>query len=177
MTAFNFNSKEIDTSSDFPVLPDDWYTAHIDKSEILSTKARDGQYLKLRFKILDGEYKKRVLFENFNIENNNPIAKRIAEKQLALLCQAVGVITLEDTQQLHGRPVKIKVAIEPAQGKYQESNVIVEFQSMESAPDSTRKNEAQPTAATHAPAPSSAGWLTPADTVSDGTQTDDDIPF
>jgi hypothetical protein len=119
MALLNFDASQVapDTGFGEPI-PDAWYIAMIDESEIKPTKdsaTTGGAYLNLRFNILDGEYKGRKLFSRFNIRNANPTAQEIGYKQLSAVAHAVGVLMVQDSQLLHGIPLKVKVKIRPAQ--------------------------------------------------------------
>jgi hypothetical protein len=60
---------------------------------------------------------------------DNETTQRIAQAQLSALCHAVNVIKLEDTSALHYKPMRIKVTVREADGKYQESNNIKGYES------------------------------------------------
>ncbi len=75
------------------------------------TKAGNGSYLELQFQVLDGEYKGRQLWDRLNLDNTNEIAVKIARAQLAAICQAVGVLTPGDSQELHDLPLEISLKL------------------------------------------------------------------
>jgi len=150
MASLNFDASKVAPQEGFTVIPAGTYIAQIEESEIKATKSGTGQMLKLRWKILDGQHKNRVVFGNLNIVNQNPEAERIGQSQLSALCHAVGVLQLKDTSQLHNRPCKIKVKVRVDEsGKYGDQNEVSGF---EAAPGVA----AAPTAA--APAAGSAPW-------------------
>lgn len=113
-------------------IPAGWYIVAPDASEIKPTKAGDGSaYLELRLVVLDGQFKDRKLFARFNLKNNNPQAVEIAYKQLSALCHAVGLLQVNDSQELHGRPLKVKVSVKPADGQYEASNEIKAYRNVQ----------------------------------------------
>jgi len=130
-----FDANEVDPNTSYDLLEADWYPAQLEKSEIKRTKADDGSYLSLMFKIIDGKAKGRTVFTNLNLDNPNPVAVEIAERNFSALCHAVGVLVVKDTKQLHGKPLAIKVGISPAEGKYDASNDIKGYRSLDEAPD------------------------------------------
>jgi hypothetical protein len=72
----------------------------------------------------------------------------------------VNVIKLEDTSALHFKPVRVKVTVREADGKYQESNNIKGY---ESASGATPTHSAQvadvtPTATASAPSAKAPAW-------------------
>jgi len=56
--------------------------------------------------------------------NTNPTAVEIANKELATICDAVGKNHIEDTEELHGIPMTIRVKKTPATANYPEGNEI-----------------------------------------------------
>lgn len=130
-----FDANKIDPSNTYDIVSAGWYPAQLEKSEIKRTNAGDGSYLSLMFKILDGPSKGRTIFTNLNLDNPNPVAVEIAERNFSALCHAAGVLVVKDTKQLHGKPLAIKVGISPAQGKYEASNDIKGYKAIDDAPD------------------------------------------
>ncbi len=105
-------------------IPAGTYLAHIVKSENKATKAKNGHYLSLQYKILQGKYKGRVVFSNLNLDNPNPIAVEIATKELNSICQALDMHGVEDSEELHQKPLGIKLIIRAGDAKYPASNEI-----------------------------------------------------
>ena len=115
-------------SSNFEPLPAGWYLAEIVKSEILETKAKNGnKYIKLRFKIIDGKFENRLVFNNLNIINSNSIAEEIAKKELATISEICEEDEIDDTDQLHNIPMGIRLTIREATASYPASNEIKEY--------------------------------------------------
>ena len=114
MAQLNFNAAQVEPNAAFDPIPAGWYTAQVTDSEMKPTKAGDGSYLSITLQILGGDFNNRKVFDRFNINNKNPVAVDIAYKQLSALCHAVGILQVQDSQQLHGKPVQIKVSLKPA---------------------------------------------------------------
>ena len=130
MASFSFDASQVAPQDSFSLLPAGSYIAQIEESEIKATKAGTGQMLKLKWRVVDGQYANRVLFQQINIVNQNPKAEEIGQRQLSSLCHAVGVLKLNDTAQLHAKPVKIKVKIRVDDtGKYDDQNEVTSFES------------------------------------------------
>lgn len=100
------------------------YTAQIETCEPTKTKDGEGTYLKMKFKILAPTNANRVIFTNLNIVNKNDTCQRIGLEALRNLLVACEVTTFEDTDQIVGKMVDIKVKIRPAKGEYGPSNDI-----------------------------------------------------
>jgi hypothetical protein len=118
------------TSDPFTPLPADWYEAEILSSEVKSTKAKDGKYISLKFVILEGEFKDRFVFTNLNIVNKSDVAVRIAQSDLKKICDACGVDSLEDTEDLHNVPMQIKLSVKPETSQWPAKNEVKDFRGL-----------------------------------------------
>lgn len=143
MAQLNFNAAEVAPDAGYgDPLPDGWYNVMADDSEVkpASNNASTGNcFLSMRFVVLDGDFKGRKLFTRFNIRNSNPVAQEIAYKQLSAVAHAVGVLMVQDSMQLHGIPLKVRVKVvsgqlkdkqNPAAGVYDPSNDIVSYKNI-----------------------------------------------
>lgn len=77
-------------SQSFGNLPAGRYVVSVNEAELKETKAGSGQYLALKFKVMDGEHEGRVLFSNYNVKNSNAKAQEIGLQQLKNLVEASG---------------------------------------------------------------------------------------
>lgn len=117
-----FDSSNHDDMNNFDPIPAGEYLSQIVESDIKETAAKTGKYIKLKFEILEGDYKGRFIWTNLNIINPNPVAVDIANKELATICRACGKAVIQDTMELHGIPILLKIRIVPAKGDYPASN-------------------------------------------------------
>ncbi len=107
-------------------LPAGWVVVAMTASEIVPTQAEGGARLKVTLDVLEPEWAKgRKVFEGFNIRNANPVAQEIAYKQLSAVCHAVGILQVQDSEQLHGRPMKVKLKVVPP--VYEDDGVTVKY--------------------------------------------------
>lgn len=120
----NFNASDYENPEDYSPIPVGDYLAAITEATEAKTKDYTGDMLKLTFTILDGKYKGRKVWENLNLVNRNPDTVAIAKRQLAMLCRAINVLSPNNPAMLQGKPMTIKVAIEPAKDGYKEKNEI-----------------------------------------------------
>jgi hypothetical protein len=109
-----FDASSVAPAVPLEVLPPDKYVAHLIESEMLPTRAGDGQYLKLVFEVLDGPYARRKIFDQFNLVNRNQQTVEIAQRQLSAICHAVGQTHVTDSEQLHFKPVLVTLKVEAA---------------------------------------------------------------
>jgi hypothetical protein len=139
MSQLNFDARAVaPATGQMDPIPAGWYEAVMDQSEMKPTKdyANTGNmFLECRFNIASGQYANRKLYTRLNLKNNNPVAAEIAQKELSAICHAVNVLMVQDSQQLHGIPMKVKVKLRAADGQYEASNEITAFRDMSFVPD------------------------------------------
>lgn len=161
MATLNFNAEGIDTTNQFDAIPAGDYEAMVTDSVMKQTKDGQGNYLELTLEVQAGQYQGRKLWDRLNLKNNNPKAVEIAQKQLAQLCHATGIMQVQDSQQFHNRPIVIKVATknDPDRGM---SNEIKGYKaraaSNASAFAAPRVNAAAPAFAAPAPQAAPLPW-------------------
>lgn len=115
LTGFNAADYKEQT---FDVLPAGDYDVVIVGSELKPTKKGDGHYLELQLQVLSGQYQNRRLFDRLNIDNPNATAQLIGRGTLSAICRALGMMTPNDSAELHNKPLKATVRV----GKNQNSN-------------------------------------------------------
>lgn len=122
MAAINFDATTVAPNASFDPLPAGWYNANITSSEMKPTKDGSGAYIQLELTILDGQYANRKVFDRLNVQNNSQVAQEIAYATLSSICHATGVIQVQDTSQLHGIPLEVKLSVRAATENYEASN-------------------------------------------------------
>lgn len=155
-------------------VPAGWYIVALEKSEMKPTADGNGNFfLECVYGILDGQFKGRKLFDRFNLRNASPQAQEIAYRQFAAVCHAVGHLQVGDSSELHGRPMKARVKIEPEKKnpdgtvQYEAKNAITSYKNVN---DTSAVNTAAAPAPAAMPAvampPPAApgGWAPPAAT-------------
>lgn len=141
----------------FDPVPVGEYLVVIEDSDFVETKTGGGMYLKLKYKIIDGEFKNRTLYENLNLVNKNKQAEAIARRALNAIGAAVDVHQIDDSAQLHGRPLIISVGMRD-NGEYGMQNVIKKHISAASEPQkAVTKEENTEKSQQATPAPSNGG--------------------
>ncbi len=126
-----FNASKHDGRMGFNVIPAGRYKMRIVKSEMKKTKDGKGQYANLTAKVVDGQHKGSVIFIRLNLVNQNDEAVRIAQNELATLCDACKKGAIKDTEELHGVDFYADVAVKAADSNYPESNVIKNYYTLE----------------------------------------------
>jgi hypothetical protein len=123
----NFDSTQYDTEQG-STLPLGIYQLEVTASDVVPTKAGNGTILKLTYDVLaPEEFKTRKVFGTMNLENVNAQAQEIGQRELAMLCRALGISEISDSQELHLISFTAKVGLEKPQPGYAQRNKIVKF--------------------------------------------------
>jgi len=104
-----FDANKVEPATPFEAIPAGKYLAVITASEMKPNKAGTGRFLELVFTIVEGEYRNRQLWGRLNLENPNELAMKIAHGELSAICRAVGVMTPNDSVELHNLPLVVRV--------------------------------------------------------------------
>lgn len=125
-----FSADEMPVSEkSYDVLPAGWYTASITAAELKNTKAGTGQYIAIRCDITGPSHQGRVVFGNLNIRNPNPKAEEIGRQQLGEVMRAIGIAKVQDTDELIGGQLSIKVDIRSSE-QYGDQNEVRAFKAI-----------------------------------------------
>jgi len=116
-------------SGTFEPLPPGWYSATIMAAELKATKSGTGQYVAIRYDISGPTHQGRVVFGNLNIRNQSPKAEEIGRQQLGEIMRATGIGRVDDTDQLIGNSLQIKLEIEKSE-QYGDKNQIKGFKAI-----------------------------------------------
>jgi len=109
------NFEEVKEGSFEPLAEGD-YIVMVTDSDIKDTKkkiagdAKRGEYIQVRFQVVEGAKAGQTILNFFNIKNDNETAERIGQAELKKLCIAVGLDGFpENTVMLHDKPLLISV--------------------------------------------------------------------
>ena len=98
-------------TSNFEPLPAGWYSATISGAEIKQTKAGTGEYIAVKYSVTGPTHQGRVVFANLNIKNPSQKAEEIGRQELGEIMRAIGLVRVDDTDQLIGKSLLIKLAV------------------------------------------------------------------
>ena len=148
LSGYNFNAEAIEPNTSYEPIPAGWYQAIISSSEMKATRDGYGEYLSLTLQIIEGNYQNRLVFARLNLKNANDVAVDIAKKDLAAICRAVGVMSPQASEELHDKPLMIKVKVRAAQGEYDASNDVAGYKAVEGndKPFTPQQKQAAPVA-------------------------------
>jgi len=112
LSDLNFDADEHKEDS-FKPIPAGQYKAVVESSSIKPTRAGTGDILGLHVRIIAGEFKRRLVFDNLNIKNISADCQDIGQKKLGALCRAVGIRKPADTCELHDEPIWVHLEVVP----------------------------------------------------------------
>lgn len=110
MVQMNFNANQYDPSTGVgDVFETGEYTFHIVKSEPKQTKAGNGTMLIFEMACLDEGQNGKRLTVRLNVQNPSQQAVEIAFRDLSAISHVCGVLVWSDTQELHGKPFRVRL--------------------------------------------------------------------
>lgn len=131
-------------AGDRDVIPPSEVVAAIAKSEEKANKAGTGSYINLEFEVTEGQHQGRRFWVMLNLNNPNSQAVEIANRELNSICHACGKLrnNVQDTQELHGIPMRIKLGVREQQG-FDPQNVVKSYKPLNSAPSAQQGGQGQ----------------------------------
>ena len=165
MAQFQFDTNTVaPRENNFELLPAGTYVGQVVESEIIDLKSGNGSALKLTIEILQEGYRGRKVWARLNVKHNNPVAEKIAQEQLRELCDAIGIVRMTDTVELHNKPVAVRLKIRKDDtGQYEDQNEVVGFKPATGAAGASSAGAFPPAqrAAAPATAPAATAAATP----------------
>ena len=148
MASMNLNTEELPEPEymDLGLLPRNRYRCEIVESDTAVPKTGRGEALNLTMEVMEGAFTGRKIWDNILYSHPSENAQKIGQRQIKSICNAVGFAgQLEDSTQLHGVPLMVRVGVEKdPKGVYADKNVVKSYSPVEGAQ------------ATNAPAPRQA---------------------
>jgi hypothetical protein len=132
MAQFQFDTTTVAARENkYEILPAGEYVAQVTESEIYSLKSGNGTGLKLTVTVLTQGYNGRKIFCRLNVAHSSAKAEKIGQEMLRELCDAVGVVRMADTVELHNKPFLARVKIRKDDtGQYEPQNEIAGFKAI-----------------------------------------------
>lgn len=150
---FDANSVQPDEGRDFAPLAAGAYEAEITGSEVKDTKNGSGCYLALELTVIGPTGAGRKVWSNVTLKNANAQAESIGQAQLSAICHAVRIPVLQDTDQLFGKTLRVRLKVTPPKDGYQAKNDVTAYEAM----GATQPGPAVSRPAANAPAQPAAG--------------------
>jgi hypothetical protein len=126
-----FDANNVEPNAPREPVPAGWYKAVITSSEEKPTKAQTGSYLQMGIEIIEGDHAGRKVIERLNLNNPNSTAVEIAQRTLSSICRATGVMTPRQSDDLHDKPMMVKVKVKPGDASYGPSNEVDDYAPVE----------------------------------------------
>lgn len=154
---FNPNDEPEREGGSFEPMPAGDYDMQVVESDLITTQS-GGKMIKLTLEVTSGQFERRKVWENINIQNANPDAERIGRRALADLALAVGLPAVRDTEELHFRPFRARLKVEPPKNGYDAKNKVSRFMPMNgAAPQAAKPAAAAKPATSQAAKPAASG--------------------
>jgi len=128
MGNLNFDATTVDpdTGGSFDPLPPGWYQCSITAAELVESSNSDaGEMLKVTFEIdanVHPDHNGRVVSTWLCKDHKKQQVRDIARRQMSAIGHAIDVLQLEDTTDLLGGELMVRLKIRPAKGEYDASN-------------------------------------------------------
>lgn len=106
-----FSTDSLPEGRSYDLIPEGWYNAVISKADLGQTKAGNGQKIDVRFDITGPTHQGRAIFTAINVRNPSQKAEEIGRQQLGEIMRAIGLSQVQDTDQLVGGQLQIKVKV------------------------------------------------------------------
>ena len=111
---------------EYALMPEGEYQIEIvDSQEKVS--AAGNSYLSLKLSVTDGAFKNRLIWDNLNVNHPKNDVRDIARKILGDICTACGVRGVNDTAELHYKPMQAIVAIDLGTNGFNDKNVVKKY--------------------------------------------------
>lgn len=120
-----FDPNQHEKQEAFDPLPAGWYMTQIVTADIQRTQDNLNSLVYLEFELLEQyhpQHKGRKIFARLCLWHSNELTAKIANGQLAKICDAVGLGPITDTDALLNKQVAVKAKIRAAKGDYEASN-------------------------------------------------------
>ena len=121
------------------VLPVGEYVAQIVEADIQQPNSGDGHHLALTWKIIEGDYEGRQVWQRITILHSSERAQTIGRRTIKDLCVATDVAEkVADAEVFLFKPVRIRLGIEKdKQGIYPDKNKVSRILPLETKPAET----------------------------------------
>lgn len=130
MSLAGYNTHDHQPLADREPVPAGEYEVMITASEWRDNSSSNGRHLVLTLQIIEGEHEGRLLWDRLNLENDNQSTVQIAQRAVSSICRACGfsgTLQTENGEELHNRPMRVKVAVDPPKGEWGPKNKITRW--------------------------------------------------
>lgn len=119
-----FDPSQQEAAQGFDPLPTDVaFHFEIGEADLAETQS-GGTMVKVRCNVLGPSHANRVVFANLNIQNASEKAEAIGKSQLKMICDALGIARLTDTDELLGGQFLAHCKTEAAKNGYDAKSIL-----------------------------------------------------
>ncbi len=134
-----YNPEQHKPRETFVPSPAGWYAMQAIKTEVKRTRDQRGQYLEIIWEMLEDRHpdrKGRRAWTRLNLWNPSTKAVEISQNELHEICKAIGQREgFTDSDVILRRPLLVKLTIREADGRYDASNDVGEYDHINAARD------------------------------------------
>lgn len=118
----------VEASKEMGAVPPGQYPVVVDQASVEAGKTFGAKYIKVAYKITEGDYQDRMIFQMFNIQNPSDKAELIGKQQLKAMMLASGMNgdQLETVSDLIGKRLVVKTGVRKSD-QYGEQTVVKSF--------------------------------------------------
>ena len=129
--------------SERSALPAGEYVAAMVKSDRTQARSNaNNSYIACEFEVTEGQFQGRRFWTNLNLWNGNSQAVDIAQRELNSIMHACGRLRVNDTEELHGIPMRVKLKVK-TDGQYGDKNEVANFSPLNAAPGTQQQQTGQ----------------------------------
>jgi hypothetical protein len=156
MGNLNFDASEVAPMTDsYEPLPQGWYQMRVISADMhVGQKVESGEMLKLQLEVsaeAHMKYAGRRVFNYLCINHQKDTPRNIARRHLSSICQALGKQQLEDTEELLGAVLNVRLKVRPPSNGYEASNEVAGYGAADSDADCQDPPPATPAKSDHLP--------------------------
>lgn len=134
MAQLGFDVSSTKPQAAFDPIPPGWYAMRINKADVVvGQKAGTGEMLKVEFEVIEHAHPDqagRRVFANFCHQHDNKQTRDIARAQIAAIGQSIGKPSMNDTEEMLGGELRVKVGVQPAKDGYDARNEVKGFKAL-----------------------------------------------
>lgn len=126
-----YETENLPEGRSYDLLPDGWYNVTISQATLGDTKSGTGKKIDIRYDITGPTHQGRVIFGSVNIRNQSQKAEEIGRQQLGEIMRAIGLAKVQDSDELIGGQLAVKVKTKPAENGYEARNEVSGFKAID----------------------------------------------
>lgn len=121
----NIKGSEKKTSTEFAPLPKGTYNVSLYDCALRASKS-GGEYINMQFRVIDGEYEGRVIFDIINTKSASAKAVEIGLQRLKDFADATGLPDQFNLSDMQGQKLSVYVKIEQS-AQYGDKNKVTSY--------------------------------------------------